>query len=69
MHRSQFQVNGMSCSGCEARLSQVLTQLDGVFRAEADHQSGQVRVTFDDARASVAAIRAAIAQAGYEVAA
>ncbi|PSP17734.1 MAG: hypothetical protein BRC58_05420 [Cyanobacteria bacterium QS_8_64_29] len=69
MQTSQLPVSGMRCSGCESRLSQVLTQLEGVFRVEADHQSGQVRIVFDETRASPATIRTAIAQAGYEVAA
>ncbi|HUG38607.1 MAG TPA: heavy-metal-associated domain-containing protein [Candidatus Limnocylindrales bacterium] len=53
---------------CEQRIQRALAQVDGVMKSTADHQSGQVQVLFDPARASLAAVRARIEQAGFEVA-
>ncbi len=40
-------VEGMTCSGCEQRLSKALRRVDGVREAAADHRTGEVRVRFD----------------------
>lgn len=64
----EFQVSGMSCSGCEERIGTALRRLDGVTRSSADHESGQVRVAGDPAQMSATAIRARIEEMGYGVA-
>lgn len=67
MEQSLLNVSGMSCSGCEQRIAKVLKQLDGVFKAEANYESGEVRIIFDISKTSEPSIRDAIAQAGYKV--
>ncbi len=62
-----LQVGGMTCTGCEARVGKVLSRLDGVRSATADHQAGEVRVVFDPDQTSPAFIGAAITGAGYEI--
>lgn len=62
-----MQVSGMSCSGCERRIDNALARLDGVRQSGADHRTGRVRVAFDPAEVSVAAVRARIEQLGYAV--
>lgn len=39
-----LQVEGMSCSGCEARIGKALRRVEGVREAWADHTTGKVRV-------------------------
>ena len=62
------EVSGMSCGGCEQRISTALARLDGVRRSTADHRSGRVRVSYDPAVTSVHDVRERIAEMGYEVA-
>ena len=55
-------VEGMSCEGCENAVEDALEGVDGVERAEADGESGSVRVEGD---ADTNALRQAIDDAGY----
>ena len=61
-----FQVQGMTCIGCENRLGTALSRLDGVQEATADHRAGQVRVRFDPALANQKQIAERIRLAGYD---
>jgi copper chaperone len=60
-------VQGMTCTGCEERIGKVLSRLDGVREAGADHRTGEVRVAFDPAQVSAGALAERIEQAGYQV--
>ena len=62
-----LQVRGMSCTGCEDRITGALKRLDGVRQSSADYRSGGVRVLFDAQRTTPAEIQARIEKAGYEV--
>jgi copper chaperone len=59
-------VEGMTCGGCEERVSGSLQQLDGVRTAAADHQAGEVRVVFDPGETSPEAIAARVRETGYQ---
>ncbi|MEO8566383.1 MAG: cation transporter [Betaproteobacteria bacterium] len=63
-----LKVEGMSCGGCVASVTRVLTALPGVSDATVSLQGGTAQVSFDEARVNPAALRAAIESAGYEVA-
>lgn len=67
MKQLELKVSGMTCTGCEQRIANALSRLEGVVRSTANHQTGQVRVVFDAARISEQAVRSAIEQTGYEV--
>lgn len=67
MEQTTFQVRGLHCAACEHRIEQMLARLEGVKRNRADHRRGEVRVIFDPARTSEAALRACLERAGYEV--
>ncbi len=69
MQTISLSVSGMSCEGCEERITRALRRIAGISAVEADYRSGAVRVIFDPAHASDATIRAAIERAGYGVAA
>lgn len=58
-------VEGMSCSGCEQAVETALESVQGVTRAEADHDLAQVTVEGEVDRD---ALVRAVEQAGYEVA-
>ena len=62
---SQYTVQGMTCSSCAAKVSNAVTEVSGVVATDVDLATGTLQVTgpeLDDA-----AIRAAIAKAGYQV--
>lgn len=67
MEQLELRVNGMTCTGCEQRIQRALGQVDGVVRSAADHRAARVKIVFDPMRTSAEAVRARIAQAGYEV--
>jgi len=56
----------MACDGCETNVEDTVNEVQGVERADADHEAGQVVVEGD---ASIDALVAAIVDAGYEVSA
>lgn len=67
MTRTELTVKGMTCGGCEQRVAQVLTSLEGVRSANADRKAERVLVEHDPARADEQALRARVIEAGYEV--
>ncbi len=67
MQQITFAVSGMHCGACENRIQKALSRLEGVKRASADHQAGEVRVVLDPNRTPLATARECIEQAGYSV--
>ena len=67
MEDLELRVNGMTCGACEQRIQRALAQIDGVVRSAADHRAAKVRVVFDPARTSAAAVQGRIVESGYEV--
>ena len=65
-HTNTYRIEGMSCGHCEAAIRDELEKVGGVEAVTVDLGSKQVvvRGDFEDA-----AVRAAIAEAGYEAAA
>ena len=45
MEEIKIKVNGMVCEGCENRIKNVLSTLDGIQKVEANHEIGIVLVT------------------------
>jgi copper chaperone len=61
------QVEGMSCGGCEQRISTALARLEGIRHSTADHSSGQVRVAYDPEHVSAGTVRGRLEEMGYAV--
>jgi copper ion binding protein len=62
-----YTVRGMTCSHCVASVSEEVSELAGVRDVDVDLASGRLTVEGDGF--SDDAVRAAVADAGYEVAA
>ncbi len=58
-------VRGMHCGGCERSVRTAVEALAGVRAARADHLAEEVEVTYDSGVVGLAAIRAAVAEAGF----
>ncbi len=61
-----FAVTGMHCTSCGLLIDDAVEELDGVDRCETDSRRGRTVVRVDPSVATVEAIVAAIAEAGYE---
>jgi copper chaperone len=69
METVTLKVEGMTCGGCVASVTRVLKATPGVDDAVVRLDARSATVTFDPARTSVPALRSAIEDAGYAVAA
>jgi Cu+-exporting ATPase len=67
--RLTLPVRGMHCAACVGKVEGALRRVPGVEAASVNLATEQATVTFDPARAEVEALRAAVAAAGYELAA
>ena len=69
MQTITLKVEGMSCGGCVASVTRVLRAVPGVADVTVQLVPGTAEVSYDPARAGVPALKAAIEDAGYGVAA
>lgn len=67
MEQYELTVEGMSCTGCEDRVTTAVTRVEGVHRATADHDTGSVEITAEEETEDD--VRQAIYDAGYDVSA
>ncbi|MER7006852.1 cation transporter [Dactylosporangium sp. NPDC000555] len=67
MTTQTYAVTGMTCGHCVQSVSSELGKLDGVQNVQVDLASGAVTVT-SQALLDDAAVRAAVDEAGYQVA-
>jgi len=61
-----LRVDGMTCQGCVLSVTRVLLGVPGVRHAEVSLERAQATVEFDPGQVSTAALKQAIAAAGYE---
>jgi copper chaperone len=69
METTLIDIKGMTCMGCINSVKQVLQALPGVGKVEVSLEQGRARIDFDPAQTPVAGLKAAIEDAGFEVAA
>jgi copper chaperone len=67
MNQREYLVQGMTCSHCVLSVREEVSEVAGVSDVDVDLASGRLTVTGSDV--SDEAVRAAVAEAGYEVAA
>ena len=68
METIKVRVDGMTCGGCVKSVQKALNAHDGVTEAVADLDKKSVDVNFDPAKIQEAGIKAAIEDAGFDVA-
>jgi copper ion binding protein len=64
---AEYTVTGMTCGHCVASVTEEVQEIEGVTDVEVDLPSGAVRVTSDQP-VSDAAVKAAVEEAGYQLA-
>jgi copper chaperone len=67
MSTTTYTVTGMTCGRCATSVTEEVSQVPGVTAVEVDLASGGLTVT-SEAPVDEAAVRAAVEEAGYEVA-
>ena len=65
MTKETFEVTGMSCSACSARVEKAVGKVVGSDNVSVNLLTNSMQVTFDEAKISVAAIVDAVVNAGY----
>lgn len=65
MERYELQVEGMSCNGCEERVTNAAERVDGVRRVDANHETGTVEIAAEEGTED--SVRQAIHGAGYDL--
>jgi Cu+-exporting ATPase len=67
MARVILPVRGMHCAACVGKVERALAGVPGVDEASVNLATERATVAYDPARADLAAVRAAVAAAGYEL--
>ena len=65
MQKKNFDVTGMSCSACSARVEKAVSSLTGVDSVNVNLLKNSMTVEFDDAKTNVGEIVKAVTDAGY----
>jgi len=65
METVTLKVDGMTCGGCVASVTRVLKAAPGVSDAVVKLDAGSATVTYDPARTTVPALKAAVEGAGF----
>jgi copper chaperone CopZ len=63
----EFQVHGMTCTGCENTVTKSVQALPGIAEVKASWQDSLTTVTFDKTLTKPEELKAAIESKGYEV--
>lgn len=61
-------IKGMTCMGCVASIKRVLQAVDGVHTVDVSLEEARAIVQYEGAAAGPARFKAAVEEAGYEVA-
>lgn len=59
-------IGGMTCGGCVKSVAKVLSDVNGVTRADVDLESAAAVVEFDDAKTNIAALIDVVEDAGFD---
>ena len=68
MEKTTLQVSGMTCGHCEKAVKTALLSVEGVKDVAVSLKSGKVDVEFDSSKASMAQLKDAVEDQGYDVA-
>jgi copper chaperone len=62
-------ISGMTCGGCVRSVTNVLSALDGVVKADVSLDKQCAVVEYDQAKLDIGQLKHAVQEAGFEVAA
>ncbi len=64
---AEFEIKGMTCSGCEEHVKHATNQLPGVLKASASFEQGTAQVTYDASILNIEILTDAINETGYTI--
>ncbi|MBI3520384.1 MAG: mercuric transport protein MerTP [Bacteroidetes bacterium] len=64
---ANFEIEGMTCQGCEEEVKHEVSQLPGFIEATVNHETGNATVKFDKSKTSLEQVVSAINKTGYKV--
>jgi copper chaperone CopZ len=67
--KTTFLIEGMTCEGCEGKLSQVVSTIKGIRDSQANFKTSTLTVDYDPSTASIDEIKNAVQRVGYRFAA
>lgn len=62
-----FDIEGMTCTGCEEHIKHAVAQLPGFIEATANYKTGKAMVKFDKSKTTLEQVVTAINKTGYKV--
>jgi copper chaperone CopZ len=63
-----FDIEGMTCTGCEASVENAASGVNGVLEADASYDTGKATIKYDQSKTDRETIVAAINKTGFTVA-
>lgn len=64
---ANFDIEGMTCTGCEEHIKNAVAPLPGFISAKANHKTGKATIKFDKSKTDIENIIATIDETGYKV--
>ena len=68
MEKVTLGISGMTCGGCVRSVTNVLSALDGVAKADVSLEKRNAVVDYDPAKVGIEQLKRSVAEAGFEVA-
>ncbi|MBW8051496.1 MAG: mercuric transport protein MerTP [Cytophagales bacterium] len=65
--QANFEISGMTCTGCEEHVKHAMAQLPGYIEATADYEKSKATVKFDKSKTDIDKVIAAINETGYKI--
>ena len=62
-----FNIKGMTCTGCEIHIEIEVNTLDGIISVKADYEKATAVIKYDKTKVNEVAIEKAILKAGYKI--
>jgi copper chaperone len=66
MTQVTIKIEGMSCGHCQMSVKKAVESVEGIRKADVNLQTKQVTVDYDEGKANLEKVKAAIREAGYE---
>jgi mercuric ion transport protein len=63
----EYNIKGMTCTGCEVHIESEINKLDGIIEVKADYQNANTVVKFDRTKISSDKVKEAILSTGYKI--
>ncbi len=67
IEKIKFNIEGMTCSGCESHINHAVHELDGIVNVQSSYKEGTSEIEYDKSKISVEDIKSAINKTGYKV--